>query len=257
MKENLQARLMWFANRLRTMKYFNSRGLTYIDSDLASAAFNPVWGVPKDFEEVSQVTTYYFGRDLPATWWLPVDVCSPAAWWLAEHAWNVEDLLIGLVWRPDSETETAFEAPPGLDIRPCLSPERVRDMGRILDAVIPREHPRADGLVAEIYERAAPAILDGGDGLSSWVAYVDDRPAATLSMLRIGRRAGLYDLATVPEFRHKRYALTLFEHALAQARAAGCELVTVQTAARGVRLYINRGFIPVSQFVLWHNRAAR
>ena len=255
MGDSLKARLTWFAGHEPATRALQTGSLTYTDCGLPSDVMNVVWGVPDSPADVKMVSRHYAVRRFPATWWLPTDESAMAAWWLAADGWIIRDLLIGMAFKPGENLKKRFELPDGLTVRPCLTPERVRDLGLVQGSVFMKDRPREGGIIYNAYEQCAEAIIEGDGGYRAWVAYAGETPVSSVVMIRRGRHFGMYDLTTHPDYRHLDYAQATFLYALDEIWSSGGELVTLQAAAKGVDIYSRLGFSPVTQFVLWTNLA--
>ena len=254
MKENLLGRLTWLSRHVPRVSTRTFGQMVFIDSDLPSAALNIVFGVPGSPEEVGTITRHCLPRSLPVTWWMPTDVATPAAWWMAECGWGIEDVYIGMALDLTDDYEIARPEDVGLVIRPADTFERVRDLALVIGSTYDGEGVREGALVRSTIERQAEVIVNPREGFRGWVAYLDDRPVSAAIMCSSVDSADISGLATSPEFRHRGFAKTLFLHALAEAKALGCRLATLQAVSKGVRLYTKMGFVPVNQFVLWNNQ---
>ena len=256
MGDSFQARLAWFAGAEDSTRALQTGSLMYTDCGLPSDTLNVVWGAPDSPHDVKMVSAHYALRRFPATWWLPTDIGTPAAWWLAGGGWAITDVLIGLAFKPGDNLKARFEPPEELTVRPCERPGQVKDLGLIQGSVYMKDRPREGGIIYGAYERAAEAVIEGEGGYRAWIGYADGVPVSSIVMIRRGRHFGMYDLATRPEYRGRKYALSTFIHALDEIWSAGCELVTLAAAAKGVELYRALGFFPVTQLVLWTNRGS-
>jgi GNAT superfamily N-acetyltransferase len=100
-----------------------------------------------------------------------------------------------------------------------------------------------------------PATLEGmHDGTGTfYLGYVDGEPAGTLHLLRDGGTAGIYAVGTRRSFRRRGVATALMRRAIADARAAGCDVIALRTLSGGdaERLYAAMGFAPAFQSALW------
>ena len=253
MKDGLLSRLTRLSRNLLKVSTRVSGQLVFIDSDLPSSALNVVFGVPDSPEDVETITRICQPRNLPATWWLPTDVATPAAWWLAECGWTIKDVLIGMALNMGDGYDIPAPPPTGLVIKPCDSFERVRDMALVIGSLYQGDRVREGALIRNMIERRADVIVKPEEGFRAWVAYFEDTPVSTVNMHYSGYSADVSRLATQPNFRHRGFAQALFLHVLTEARALGCRLMTLQASSKGVRIYTKLGFVPVNQFVLWSN----
>ncbi len=94
------------------------------------------------------------------------------------------------------------------------------------------------------------AMLD--DGNTFYLGEIDGRAAATLHLLRDGATAGIYAVATAKKQRGRGLATTLIARAVADARAAGCDVIALSTSDAGnVALYEAAGFTRAYESILW------
>lgn len=86
-----------------------------------------------------------------------------------------------------------------------------------------------------------------------YLGSLDGQTAGTLHLLREGTTAGIYALATLRAQRRRGVATALLARAIADARGAGCDLITLRTASDGDarRLSGRLGFELAHEQVLW------
>ncbi|MDL2260552.1 GNAT family N-acetyltransferase, partial [Deltaproteobacteria bacterium OttesenSCG-928-K17] len=214
MKASFWARKLWFAQNLPGFKVNRLGSLSYISSSPVIEAANVVDGIPDSVDDVGRITDHYQLHHSPAQWWMPTDVTSPAAWWLADAGWSIDNVFIGMGFSP-ALSERPWpddDEPPHLDIRPCDSPERVRDLGLIRGSVYMKENPKDGNQVFKVYQKAGEAIIRGEGGFRAWVCYVDGAAAASVSTLTRrddelsgGETVGIYDLTTHPAHQNQGY----------------------------------------------------
>jgi len=100
------------------------------------------------------------------------------------------------------------------------------------------------------------AMLDEGN--TFYIGYVAGQAAGVCHLLRDGATAGIYAVTTMPAFRGRGLASTLIARAIADARAAACDVICLSTVSDGdaERLYRRLGFERVFESVLWTAPAA-
>jgi hypothetical protein len=64
------------------------------------------------------------------------------------------------------------------------------------------------------------------------VAYIGDEPAGMLSLMRLGRFAGVYAVATLPDYRKRGVCKSLHQYAAVTARTWECDVLFLQTVAK-------------------------
>lgn len=90
-----------------------------------------------------------------------------------------------------------------------------------------------------------------------YVGCFEGRPVAVTLLLIDQGVAGIYAVATLPEFRRRGFSRRLLARAVSDARRLGCETVTLQVhrGSEAERLYLNLGFSVEFDCVLWSKRA--
>ena len=91
----------------------------------------------------------------------------------------------------------------------------------------------------------------GVDGLSLWLAFVDDEPVSTALGLVIGDAVGIFDVATPPEYRRNGYAAWVTSEAIRAGFEAGAGFAYLQASEIGLGVYRALGFGPVCGYRLF------
>lgn len=88
--------------------------------------------------------------------------------------------------------------------------------------------------------------------MAGWVGYRNGTAVASASVLMTGRVAGLYAVATLPEFQRRGFGEAMVRHAAhwaGQTRQA--ELLVLQSTREGEPLYRRLGFHTVTHFTVY------
>ena len=87
---------------------------------------------------------------------------------------------------------------------------------------------------------------------AAYVAYVDGTPVSTAATIGCGNTIGVYNVATLPEFRRLGYGEAVMRHALAEAeRERPARPVVLQSTEAGLRIYERMGFRTVGRFSVY------
>jgi ribosomal protein S18 acetylase RimI-like enzyme len=94
-------------------------------------------------------------------------------------------------------------------------------------------------------------------GNKYYLGFLEGQAVATQHLLIDGRTAGIYALGTVRPYRRRGVCSTLVARAIADARAAGCDVVCLSAELGGApeRLYEKLGFERVFESATWAGRA--
>lgn len=90
-------------------------------------------------------------------------------------------------------------------------------------------------------------------GHTFYIAYVDGQACGTLHLLVDGATAGLYAVHTSKAHRKRGVASAMIAAAIADARSAGCDVITLRTNSDGDarRFFSELGFELAHENVLW------
>ncbi len=113
-----------------------------------------------------------------------------------------------------------------------------------LARVVEASYGLADGAVSE--------AIDGWlVGATAYVARLEGRPVACLTLLREGADAGVFLVGTVPEARGRGLARRLLLRALHDARDAGATVSTLQSSRLGYPVYRRLGYLDLGRLGMW------
>ncbi len=91
--------------------------------------------------------------------------------------------------------------------------------------------------------------------LAAWVGYADGQPVATAATVISEHEIGVYNIATLPDFRARGYGEAMLRRAVSQARArSGRKPLVLQSTRQGLRLYERLGFSTVTRVLVFRSR---
>jgi ribosomal protein S18 acetylase RimI-like enzyme len=135
---------------------------------------------------------------------------------------------------------------PGLEFRRVDSPETLDDF-RALGATcfhVPI------GWFAEVFD----AGITAAHPFVCWVGYHGGQPVATAATVSAHGVTGLYNVATIPEYRHRGCGEAITRHALDTAvREANSARLVLQSTSDGLRLYQRMGFELVTRILVYNS----
>jgi ribosomal protein S18 acetylase RimI-like enzyme len=138
------------------------------------------------------------------------------------------------------EVEPPRPEDPAPDSEPSLA-----DLGRVNDLA----YGTGDSFQRVVGQgRADPAF--------TYIARVDGEPAASVVSQDHGGDCSIWWVATVPDARGRGLASGLMRRALADGRARGCEVTTLQATRTGRPVYERLGYRPLGAIEMWERRRA-
>jgi ribosomal protein S18 acetylase RimI-like enzyme len=86
---------------------------------------------------------------------------------------------------------------------------------------------------------------------AEFLGLVDNVPVATSVLVATGRTAGIYGVATIPQFRRHGYGEAMTWHAVREGIARGYEMANLQASELGLPIYERMGFRVVAPFLVF------
>jgi ribosomal protein S18 acetylase RimI-like enzyme len=106
-----------------------------------------------------------------------------------------------------------------------------------------------DKNILSFYEQTSKPYLDSKNRIKLLVYYHEGIPISTMEMFLSDRSTiGLYNLATVAEFRGKGIGSAMMSFALKTAKSLGCENIVLQASQDGIGIYRKMGFEVVTNY---------
>jgi ribosomal protein S18 acetylase RimI-like enzyme len=149
-----------------------------------------------------------------------------------QKAWDTAGMGMKL-----SDLEDGFEAPPGCVIETVADDPALRDWARVVTLGL---LGCAESEVADFHALMKPVLRSGEVRL--FLARHHGAPAASATLYLSGGIAGIYHVATLPEFRRRGFGLSITLAPLAEARKAGARAAILQATALGEPVYRRLGF---------------
>jgi GNAT superfamily N-acetyltransferase len=178
--------------------------------------------------------------------------------------WICEDWLAADIRRKLSRTCETWGLRLSSDM-PGMFTERIQRPTRMLPAIEVRRVQSAQTLddfralgstcfhvplswFSEVFDPGMAAHPD----FICWVGYRDGLPIATAATVAAHGIVGLYNVATVPEYRQRGYGEAITRHAIdAAIRETGATRIVLQSTADGLGLYQRIGFRPVTRVLVY------
>jgi GNAT superfamily N-acetyltransferase len=177
-------------------------------------------------------------KQVPMAWLIgpttrPVDLGSC----LQAQGWKFGDEAPGMAIELQTLNESFF-SPPLLAIERIHDTETLRTWLRVM--TVGSEIPE-EGL-ALLLELVSKHGFMGDPYVHFYLGLLKDKPVATSLLFLGGGVAGIYNVSTLPEFRHQGIGSALTVAPLLQARTWGYRIGTLQSTPIGLHLYRHLGF---------------
>lgn len=107
------------------------------------------------------------------------------------------------------------------------------------------------GMPVEMARELLPSSILGAPKIAAFNAYVDGVPAATSALITSDEIAGIYNVATLPEFRRRGLGAAVTAAALAEGVKRGCTVGALQPSDVGRPVYARLGFVPSALYLVF------
>jgi ribosomal protein S18 acetylase RimI-like enzyme len=221
--------------------------LMVIDSGLPCDTFNVVCRARLAFdtmdERIRRVVTHFSAGQRPFAWWVgPCDQPDSLGQALQHAGFQAAEANVAMA--ADLHALAAADlSPSGLQIKRARTLAQIRDFATITAA----NWQPPDEDVLHFYDSAAPLLLSEDCPIRLYIGYLDGEPVATSEMTVAGGVAGLYNVATLSDYRRRGFGSALTLHPLLEARAEGLNLASLQASPDGQGVYARLGFTAIGQ----------
>lgn len=195
------------------------------------------WPVERAIEEATRVLS-----GSRWSWWVGEDSSQGTAEGLLAHGFSTGAPLP--IMAVDVNTVTPVDPPADLKIWPMVEPAEIRDYVRAYLGPLGFEPDDLDAVVERERHFAYPHVVRLG-------AVTDGRPVGTCTLSLGTEVAGLYCIATDPQYRRRGVATALTREALRITRDTGRRIATLQASPAGEPVYRAIGFATVGHYQMF------
>ena len=210
-------------------------------TDIESADLNMVWNesplTADDGKTIRDIKSYFRKKELPFWWWVFPCAQSPMTCdMLKAEGFSLVDSIPSLF----KDLAASYEAPHDerLQIIQVRNKEELVLWEDVSFAGF--DFPQK---TRHQYQRFISTFNLSSDSPQTYfLAFWEDKPAATALLFLHGNAAGIYFVSTLAEYRRKGIGLALMLATLRYARQAGAQYATLQSSPDGLRVYQQAGF---------------
>ncbi|MGH7023485.1 MAG: GNAT family N-acetyltransferase [Caulobacteraceae bacterium] len=141
-----------------------------------------------------------------------------------------------------------FRASSPLEVRSCridraLGQDKARAAGDLMSA--------AFALPRDSVARAFESGLTATSGAETFIGFRDERPMSAVTVARAGSTAGIWCMATPPEYQGKGMGRALLTQVMERFRLDGVDRFYLLATAAGRPLYQSIGFVTLGEYSVW------
>ena len=113
------------------------------------------------------------------------------------------------------------------------------------------------GMPLEIAERLITADLVSQDGVELFLGRVEGQAVAASTLVVTGSTAGVYNVATVNDFRRRGFGESLTWYCVSRGLRSGCSVAVLQASKMGQPVYERMGFRTVAPYRTFHRKGGK
>ena len=219
-------------------------------SHLPFPLFNSVVGARFDADRVDEAIEARIrdcaDRNVPMLWWTgPSSTPADLGERLERRGFLLEPAL-GMAG--DVHYITAQPSQMLIDVEPVCDEARLATWSKVLCHAFGAPPPFGDAFA----DLASAIGLGRSSPFRHFLGWLNGEPIATCSLFFGAGVAGIYDVGTLPERRHRGVGAAITRAAVAEAATSGYRMAILHSSALGTNMYRGIGFeavCPIGQYV--------
>jgi ribosomal protein S18 acetylase RimI-like enzyme len=201
-------------------------------------AFEPLADAPA---VVSGAIGIFDGAEVPFLLIFRSGVDPAAEQAAADHGLPVLETFPGMALSPVPEDASSKAIASGLDIREVADERTLADFHAVLAAGF--------GLPLDAVAQVLGLDVLGSVAGGNFVGYAEDRPATVSVGWMEGRTVGVFNVATLDDFRRRGFGEAMTWRAAAAGAESGAKVAVLQASEMGRPIYERMGFRTVASYV--------
>lgn len=237
-ERNLQQKLGAVSKQIPNGTIATLDTVQVVNSGFTSDTFNTAFGGDISEPVVQAVKQYYCDIDSPMAWWLgPSSLTGQHQAIFESCGFTLNERAVGMTCQLINHDNTDLDLPPGFSIKRCVSVDDYYAFGDVLSSIF----DPIDESVKAFYQKIGESSRSACPEMIYYIGYHEDIPV-TIGALYLTDVAGIYDVATRPEYRRRGFGSALFRHLVNEAKQAKYESAVLVASAEGAGIYERAGF---------------
>ncbi len=222
-------------------------GVTIVKTGIPSDGFNTVFGLdrPRSLSNIYEIVNRLF-IDTKTPWELVTTSEISNSFIPMIERYNLRRAAVEPGMHLQPLPETVAQLPKGLEIKRVTGREEMTTFLKVgnkgfgsSSEIIP------DFLVDALSNQAS------GPPHACYLGYSEGLPVATSLRGSYGKSAGIFFVATLPEYRRRGFGEALTLRAAVDAKEDGCVQCFLQSSEMGYRIYEKIGFRKIVEYEMW------
>ena len=194
---------------------------------------------------------YFAARSFPMSLWCWEPLGASTLQEIEHAGLNLAEVNEGMYAYAEDLSPEAY-MPEGFAVKQVRTPREVKQFGAVLSCLFGESSEAKH--VSLYYERLAESRLWTRPEMVLYIGVLNDGTPVTVgSTIRSRDSVGIYDFATLDDYRKRGFGSAMFHHILSDILTWDDGLIVLQASEAGAGLYKRAGFRPVCAIRVFEN----
>jgi ribosomal protein S18 acetylase RimI-like enzyme len=253
-QSNFVEKIILAAEQIEGVNVMHTGNLVRVDSCMPSDTFNAcvVLNDEADYNLMLKQTYGYFkDKKYPMALWC-WDYLKGTKAMLDSSQLILGEINIGM-WADIKDLNPNPKMPSNFIVRQVETSYGVKSFGSII-AVLFGESLEGQ-CIKNYYDKLSEASLYLNNPIKLYIGYLNGKAVCTGSAVYTKDSAGIYDIATLPDYRNKGLGTAMFNHILIEIKKNYNGLCVLQASEEGMGIYKKAGFSTACNIYVYENRS--
>lgn len=254
-RRNFMAKTSYYARLgLPATIFTETDALTAVDCGLPSDTFNVIIPTTTNIDELANQLSshlqHFTDKQFPVAVWCWNDILTvELSQLLARHGLTNDESDVAM-WLNLQTTPIVKPVPQSLLIRSVQTPD---DYEQFADVITELFGDSAEADQIRLYHQNSSKVHTANQPMKLYIGIAEDKVVATGTLFLDGCLAGIYDIATRPDWRGWGFGSQMFHYLLWLAQQHSATQAVLQASTDGLGIYKRAGFTEVGLVQVFGN----
>ncbi|SEG63958.1 GNAT family N-acetyltransferase [Paenibacillus sp. UNC499MF] len=206
---------------------------------------------PEDEAILEEAVHYFTDKKYPMALWSWEDKDSVTFETLRQASLKEAETNIAMYANLDA-LDPGTNCPADFRIKEITSREEAEQFGAVLASLFGESEEGVS--VRAFYRKIAALPLEEQSPMKLYIGSYQGQPVSTGTLMFTDDSVGIYDIATLADFRGQSFGSAMFRFLIGEARKGKPRLCVLQASPDGIGIYKRAGFEPVCEVTVYENR---
>lgn len=254
-QRNFIEKIILAAEQSKGMSVMHTRDFVRVDSGMPSDTYNVsvVLNDEADYNLILEQTFWYFiNKRYPTALWC-WDYLKGIKAVLDESRFVMSEINVGML-ADTNDLSPKIQMPPNFLVKQADTSCDVKTFGNIITILFGESLEGRN--IRNYYDNLSETLLYLNTPIKLYIGYLNGKAVCTGSAVYAKDSAGIYDIATLPDYRNQGLGTAVFNHILSEIKKNYNGLCVLQASEEGMGIYKKAGFSPVCNIYVYENRSS-